>query len=43
MDQLVADGERKAMDDDMVKTISTTKDLFESGYLDFGTTPTFEN
>ncbi len=43
MDQLVADGELKAMDDDMVKTISTTKDLFESGYLDFGTTPTFEN
>lgn len=43
MEQLVTDGELKAMDDDMVKTVSTTADLFESGYLDFGTTPTFPN
>ncbi len=43
MEQLVTDGELKAMDDDMVKTVSTTSDLFESGYLDFGTTPTFPN
>ena len=43
MDQLVTDGELKAMDDNMVEAISTTKDLFESGYLDFGTTPTFPN
>lgn len=43
MDALVADGTLKAMPDGMVEEISNSVDLFDSGYKDFGTTPTFPN
>ena len=43
MDALVADGTLKAMPDGMVEEISNTVDLFDSGYQNFGTTPTFPN
>lgn len=43
MDALVTDGTLKAMPDGMVEEISNTVDLFDSGYQNFGTTPTFPN
>lgn len=43
MDALVAGGTLKAMPDGMVEEISNSVDLFDSGYKDFGTTPTFPN
>ncbi len=43
MDQLVSDGVLKEMPDGMVEEISNGKDLHDSGYLDFGTTPTIPN
>lgn len=43
MDALVADGTLKEMPEGMVKEISNSPDLFDSGYKDFGKTPTFPN
>lgn len=43
MDALVADGTLKEMPEGMVEEISNTVDLFDSGYQNFGTTPTFPN
>lgn len=43
MEALVKAGTLKEMPEGMVEEISNVKDLFESGYKDFGTTPTFPN
>ena len=43
MEALVKAGTLKEMPEGMVEEISNVKDLFESGYKDFGKTPSFPN
>lgn len=43
MDALVESGELQEMPSGMIETISNTKDLFDTGYKNFGTTPSIPN